>query len=111
MYLDILSRFFFTHFQEETEKPKPEINIPALAMSKSEKKCNRECQIQAIEQKLKLMEHNTKEELIINKTVATEAPVISQFQNNKQQSASNYKLHKHFKFERHKPYNKHRHRR
>lgn len=73
----------------ETEKPKLEVHIPALAMSKAEKKqLDRQSQIQAIEAKLKLMEKKASDELEINKTVATEPPIISQFQYNKNQTAS-----------------------
>lgn len=54
-------------------------------MSKAEKKLDRESQIQAIEAKLKLMEKKTSDELEINKTVATEPPIITQFQYNKNQ--------------------------
>ncbi|XP_064212706.1 probable RNA-binding protein 18 [Tribolium castaneum] len=74
---------------EEVEKPKPEINIPALAMSKNEKKTDRESQIQAIEAKLKLMEKKAEDELKINDTVATKPPVITQFQYNKQTVTNN----------------------
>lgn len=62
--------------------------IPALAMSKAEKKMDRESQIQAIEAKLKLMERKASDELEINKTVATEPPVIIQYQFNKNQAAT-----------------------
>lgn len=73
------------------EKPKPEINIPALAMTKNDKKTDRESQIQAIEAKLKLMEKRNEDELKINDTVATKAPVINQYQYNKQASNNNLK--------------------
>ncbi|RZC38029.1 RRM 1 domain containing protein [Asbolus verrucosus] len=74
---------------EDVEKPRPEINIPALAMSKNEKKTDRVSQIQAIEAKLKLMERKAEDELKINDTVATKPPVISQFQYNKQGVTNN----------------------
>ncbi|KAJ8929238.1 hypothetical protein NQ314_018117 [Rhamnusium bicolor] len=73
---------------EEVEKPKPEINIPALAMSKEGKKTDRISQIQAIEAKLKLMEKKQEDELKINDTVATKPPVIVQYQYNKLQTTS-----------------------
>lgn len=57
-------------------------------MSKAEKKIDRESQIQAIEAKLKLMEKKASDELEINKTVATEPPIISQYQFNKNQAAT-----------------------
>lgn len=90
------------------EKPKPEINIPALAMSKNEKKTNRELQIQAIEAKLKLMERRSEDELKINDTVATKPPVITQYQHNKQVTISSSLKAKNLKKnDKSKPYVKH----
>lgn len=65
------------------DKPKPDIVIPVLAMSKGDKKTDRQSQIQAIEAKLKLMEKKKEDELKINDTVATKAPVVVQYQFNK----------------------------
>lgn len=81
-------------------------------MSKAEKKMDRESQIQAIEAKLKLMEKKASDELEINKTVATEPPVITQFQFNKNQVvASTSAKHKFSNIrrvdKRNKPYTKH----
>lgn len=81
-------------------------------MSKAEKKVDRESQIQAIEAKLKLMEKKRIDELEINKTVATEPPVISLYQFNKTQvigaTASRHKQVSVRKCDRHnKPYSKH----
>lgn len=82
-------------------------------MSKAEKKMDRESQIQAIEAKLKLMEKKASDELEINKTVATEPPIITQFQYNKNQAAtsSSTKLKlstlKRSDKRNHKPYTKH----
>lgn len=73
---------------EEIEKPKPEVKIPALAMSKIDNKPDRQTQIQAIEAKLKLMENKNSDELEINKTVAAETPIIQKYQFNKQQSST-----------------------
>lgn len=81
-------------------------------MSKPESKVNKDLQIQAIEAKLKLMAgKSVQDEFEINKTVATEAPVISQYQHKQQQnnatstsrSKNNFK-----KFDRHsnRPYNR-----
>lgn len=80
-------------------------------MSKPETKVNREIQIQAIEAKLKLMAGKSGDEFEINKTVASEIPIISQYQYNKQQNSSttsNTRNKSNFKkFDRHnKPYNK-----
>ncbi|KRT78587.1 RNA binding protein [Oryctes borbonicus] len=99
---------------EEVEKPKQELNIPALSMGKPERKTDREFQIQAIEAKLKLMEHNKNNELVINKTASTEIPVITQYQHNKQQPPpSNSRVRSSFKKSdrHHKPYTKHKGRR
>lgn len=63
-----------------------DVNIPALAMSKGEKKTDKLSQIQAIEAKLKLMEKKNEEELKINDTVATKPPVIVQYQNKTEQT-------------------------
>lgn len=57
-------------------------------MSKAEKKLDRESQIQAIEAKLKLMEKKSSDELEINKTVATEPPIVSLYQFNKNQGTT-----------------------
>lgn len=64
-----------------------DVNIPALAMSKGDKKTDKLSQIQAIEAKLKLMERKNEEELKINDTVATKAPVIVQYQSKPEQTA------------------------
>ncbi|KAJ8954536.1 hypothetical protein NQ318_000770 [Aromia moschata] len=99
---------------EEVEKPKPDINIPALAMSKEGKKADRISQIQAIEAKLKLMENKREDELKINDTVATKPPVIVQYQYNKTQVANNTLKHRQSskKNDRYnKPYSKNKHRR
>ncbi|KAG5889928.1 hypothetical protein JTB14_010078 [Gonioctena quinquepunctata] len=88
---------------EEVEKPKEEIFIPALAMSKESSKTDRVSQIQAIEEKLKLMEKKKEDELKINESVATKPPVIVQYQFNKSQttnsstSASNFKYRQNFR--------------
>lgn len=106
--------------QEEIERQRPEIKIPALSMSKPEAKVNKQIQIQAIEAKLRMMAgKSSQDDFEINKTVATETPIITQYQFNKQQSnnncnngisnnnnnsvkcKTNYK-----KSDRHKPYSK-----
>ncbi|KAJ8983693.1 hypothetical protein NQ317_003483 [Molorchus minor] len=96
---------------EEIEKPKSEIVIPALAMSKEEKKIDRISQIQAIEAKLKLMEKKKEDELQINDTVATKPPVIVQYQHSKSQTST--KKHKTLKRtdKYPKPYSRSKHRR
>lgn len=52
--------------KEELDKPKPEIAIPALAGAKNERKVSRETTIQAIEAKLKMMEHNSVDDFEVN---------------------------------------------
>jgi len=79
------------------EKPKPAVTIPALALSKEAKKTDKVSQIQAIEAKLKLMEHKA-DELRINESIATKPPIIQQFQFNKDKlcvkAQSTFKRHK-----------------
>lgn len=58
-------------------------------MTKEDKKTDRLSQIQAIEAKLKLMEKKKEDELKINETVATKAPVIVQYQFNKNPPVNN----------------------
>ncbi|KAJ8918448.1 hypothetical protein NQ315_008145, partial [Exocentrus adspersus] len=99
---------------EEVEKPKPEVVIPALAISKEGKKSDRISQIQAIEAKLKLMEKKQEDELKINDTVATKPPVIVQYQYNKSQVTSSNCKYKHSskKSDRfNKPYSKNKYKR
>ncbi|KAJ9583378.1 hypothetical protein L9F63_022285, partial [Diploptera punctata] len=52
--------------KDELDKPRPEIAIPALAGAKSERKISRETTIQAIEAKLKMMEHNSVDDFEVN---------------------------------------------
>ncbi|KAK7865095.1 hypothetical protein R5R35_014630 [Gryllus longicercus] len=52
--------------KDELEKPKPQIEIPALAGAKNERKISRETTIQAIEAKLKMMEHNSSNDFEVN---------------------------------------------
>ncbi|CAG9771829.1 unnamed protein product [Ceutorhynchus assimilis] len=72
---------------EPTPKPKPDVTIPALALSKNPKKTDKASQIQAIEAKLKVMEHK-EEELKINDSIASKPAVIQQFQFNKDRSSN-----------------------
>lgn len=58
-------------------------------MSKGDKKTDRLTQIQAIEEKLKLMEKKKEDELKINDTVATKPPIIVQYQYNNNTSVIN----------------------
>lgn len=56
--------------KEELDKPKPELVIPALAGAKSERKVSRQTTIQAIEAKLKMMEHNSVNDFEVNNAPA-----------------------------------------
>lgn len=58
-------------------------------MAKEDKKADRISQIQAIEAKLKLMAKKKEDELKINETVASKAPVIVQYQHNKIPASNN----------------------
>lgn len=60
--------------KEDMDKPKPKLEIPALAGAKSEKKLSREITIQAIEAKLKMMEHNNSDEFKIDNSPCGSAP-------------------------------------
>lgn len=68
-------------------RSKPDVVIPALTLSKDATKADPVSQIQAIEEKLKLMEQKD-DELKINDSVAMKPPVIQQFQFNKDRSNS-----------------------
>lgn len=73
---------------DDADRPKPELGIAALsgANSKPEVKLSKKTAIQSIEAKLKLMENvEAGDEFIINKLAATEAPVITQYQNKQSQ--------------------------
>lgn len=87
----ILSNLRFTHFtQDELEKPKARLDIPALAAggsSNSEpRKMSTEITIQAIEAKLKALENNP-DDLEINQSANMEPPLIHKYQFNKNASA------------------------
>lgn len=80
--------FLFT-FQEEYEKPKPKIEIPALAGSAAgkEKKLSKNIAIQALEAQLRQLQ-NKSEDLVINKSVVNnqqQPAIIQKYQGNKNQ--------------------------
>ncbi|XP_058790112.1 probable RNA-binding protein 18 isoform X3 [Phymastichus coffea] len=71
---NIVVRYAHSINEAELEKPKPKLDIPALAgAKKEEKRISRETAIQAIEAKLKLMK-DSKEEFQLNKPL--EGPSI-----------------------------------
>lgn len=65
----------WAHCMPLQEPEKKEVEIPALALATKKQDISREKQIQAIEAKLNMMSSNSAD-LIINKTVTTEPPVI-----------------------------------
>lgn len=73
--------------QEEQDKPKPELGIPALTVGKPELKISKKTAIQSIEAKLKMLESmKAGDDFVINKLAANEAPVITQYQLKQHQS-------------------------
>ncbi|KAJ0180730.1 hypothetical protein K1T71_004134 [Dendrolimus kikuchii] len=73
---------FAKNSSEEQEKPKPELDIAALAGAKPELKLSKKTAIQSIEAKLKMMENmNAGDEFVVNKLAAHETPIITQYQN------------------------------
>ncbi|XP_069696848.1 probable RNA-binding protein 18 [Periplaneta americana] len=56
--------------KEELDRSKPELEIPALAGAKSDKKISRQTTIQAIEAKLKMMEHSSLDDFEVNNAPA-----------------------------------------
>lgn len=74
---------------DELERPKPKIEIPVLAAGASkDRKISKEVAIQAIEAKLKMLE-NKSDDFEINKTSATEIPLIQKYQYNKMSGGGN----------------------
>nr|CAD7455155.1 unnamed protein product [Timema tahoe] len=62
----VMVRWANTVSKEELERHKPELKIPALAGAQNDKKLSRQTTIQAIEAKLKLMEHGCDDEFKVN---------------------------------------------
>lgn len=68
-------------FQDDQDKPKPELGIPALAGAKPEMKLSKKTAIQSIEAKLKMMENmKAGDDFVVNKLAANETPIITQYQ-------------------------------
>ncbi|XP_067001543.1 probable RNA-binding protein 18 [Anabrus simplex] len=65
-YKHVVVRWANSVGKDGLDKPKPELEIPALAGAKCEKKISRQTTIQAIEAKLKLMEHSAVGEFEVN---------------------------------------------
>lgn len=91
MFRSCLNETLHIHFtQDELEKPKVRLDIPALAAggsSNSEpRKMSTEITIQAIEAKLKALENNP-DDLEINQSANMAPPLIHKYQFNKNASA------------------------
>lgn len=74
-------------FQDELERPKPKIEIPALGTGKKEGKVSKEEAIRAIEQKLKLLESQG-DDLEFNQPLSNQVPLIQKYQFNKDRDAN-----------------------
>nr|CAD7398309.1 unnamed protein product [Timema poppensis] len=88
----VMVRWANTVSKEELERHKPELKIPALAGAQNDKKLSRQTTIQAIEAKLKLMEHGCDDEFKVNNRPAgilyRPPPVI------RDSSSTNSRLHR-----------------
>ncbi|KAH8235449.1 hypothetical protein KR032_000368, partial [Drosophila birchii] len=75
----------FTLRQDDLQKPKPRIEIPALGSGKREEKISKSEAIRAIEAKLKVLERQTDDNLELNTMGRGEAnvPFIQRYQFNK----------------------------
>lgn len=75
---------------DETQKPKPRLDIPALGTGKREEKVSKTEAIRAIEAKLKMLERQTDDNLELNTAGRGEAnvPFIQRYQFNKDRDGS-----------------------
>ncbi|XP_015591750.1 probable RNA-binding protein 18 isoform X2 [Cephus cinctus] len=103
---NIVVRWAHSVNESEMDKPKPKIDIPALAGAKKEdKKISRETAIQAIEAKLKLM-NESEEEFELNKPLDG-TPIIQQYQRpeiQKPSTSTRYHHNRGGRFQNNKPY-------
>ncbi|XP_076657511.1 putative RNA-binding protein 18 [Halictus rubicundus] len=108
---NIIVRWAHSVTEPDIDKPKPKIDIPALAGAKKEdKRISRETAIQAIEAKLKLMKES-EEEFELNKPL-NGSPVIHLYQkpeNPKPSTSARYHNRSHH--HNNKPYNRYKPRR
>ncbi|XP_076283298.1 putative RNA-binding protein 18 [Lasioglossum baleicum] len=108
---NIIVRWAHSVTEPDIDKPKPKIDIPALAGAKKEdKRISRETAIQAIEAKLKLMKES-EEEFELNKPL-NGSPVIHLYQkpeNSKPSTSARYHNRSHH--HNNKPYNRYKPRR
>lgn len=79
-----------SHVQDELNKQKPRIEIPALGSSSRDEQMSREDAIRAIESKLRALERNGEEELELNllNSASTQVPFIQRYQFNKDRDVS-----------------------
>lgn len=77
-------------FQDDLQKPKPRIEIPALGTGKREEKISKSEAIRAIEAKLKVLERQTDDNLELNTQGRgeTNVPFIQRYQFNKDRDTS-----------------------
>lgn len=81
--------------QDELERPKPRIEIPALGTGKREGKVSKEETIRAIEAKLKSLERRSEDDLELNairgegSSGASQIPFIQRYQFNKDRDSCN----------------------
>ncbi|XP_012239998.1 probable RNA-binding protein 18 isoform X4 [Bombus impatiens] len=109
---NIIVRWAHSVTESDMDKPKPKIDIPALAGAKKEdKRISRETAIQAIEAKLKLMKES-EEEFELNKPL-NGSPVIQLYQKpeNPKPSTSTRYHNRSNHYHNIKPYNRHKPRR
>ncbi|KAL6255832.1 hypothetical protein P5V15_013075 [Pogonomyrmex californicus] len=97
--------------ESDMDKPKPKIDIPALAGAKKEdKKISRETAIQAIEAKLKLMKES-EEEFELNKPLEG-SPILHLYQKTENQKPStSTRYNNRGSYHHNKPYSRHKLRR
>uniref|UniRef100_A0A1A9ZLP3 RRM domain-containing protein n=1 Tax=Glossina pallidipes TaxID=7398 RepID=A0A1A9ZLP3_GLOPL len=76
---------------DELERPKPKIKIPALGTGKREGKISKEEAIRAIEQKLKILENHADDDLELDQIGSSggpQIPLIQKYQFNKDRDSS-----------------------
>ncbi|XP_051168117.1 probable RNA-binding protein 18 [Leptopilina boulardi] len=105
---NIVVRWAHSVSESDMEKPKPKIDIPALAGAKKEdNKISRETAIQAIEAKLKMMRESP-EEFELNKPLVG-TPMIQQYvksDNQKPSTSTRYRHNHGSNYQNRKPYNR-----
>ncbi|XP_076682490.1 putative RNA-binding protein 18 isoform X2 [Andrena cerasifolii] len=107
---NIIVRWAHSVTESDIDKPKPKIDIPALAGAKKEdKRISRETAIQAIEAKLKLM-NESEEEFELNKPL-NGSPIIQLYQKPENPKPSTSTRYNRNHYHSNKPYNRYKPRR